>query len=65
MYEKLALEDVIQFSGIRTALEQGTPFVLKQISGGLEFTAKNDLDLRSRKILLAGGLAAYTRQGGQ
>jgi aconitate hydratase len=64
-YDRLAQDDLIEFSGIRKSLESGTPFTLKRASDGFAFTAKNDLDERSRKILLSGGLAAYTRRGGQ
>jgi len=65
IHEKLSQDDVIELSGIRNSLEKGTPFTLKRVSDGLAFTAKNDLDSRSCKILLSGGLAAYTREGGQ
>ncbi len=64
-YDNLAQDDILAFTGIRSSLENGTPFTLKRKSDGFAFTAKNDLDSRSRKILLAGGLAAWTRQGGQ
>ena len=64
-YDRLAQGDSIEFAGIRKALESGTPFTLKRDSDGFSFTAKNDLDERSRRILLSGGLAAYTRRGGQ
>jgi aconitate hydratase len=65
IYDKIAQGDEVEFFGIRESLENGTPFTLKRVSDGLSFTAKNDLDARSRKILLAGGLAAWTRTGGQ
>lgn len=65
VYDRLAADDMLELTGIRVALEQGLPFTLKRVSDGLSFTAKNDLDPRSRMILLAGGLAAHTRQGGQ
>ena len=64
-YDRIAQGDELEFSGIRKSLETGAPFALKRKSDGFAFTAKNDLDERSRKILLAGGLAAYTRLGGQ
>jgi aconitate hydratase len=64
-YDTIAQGDELEFSGIRKSLEAGAPFALKRKSDGFAFTAKNDLDERSRKILLAGGLAAYTRLGGQ
>lgn len=65
VYDKISQDDALEFFGIRESLENGTPFTLKRASDGFAFTAKNDLDARSRKILLAGGLAAYTRTGGQ
>jgi len=65
VYDRLAQDDMLEFTGIRKALENGTPFMLKRKSDGMKFSAKNDLDPRSRKVLLAGGLAAWTRQGGQ
>jgi aconitate hydratase len=64
-YDALSQGDILEFAGIRESLEKGTPFTLKRTSDGLSFMALNDLDERSRKILLAGGLAAYTRLGGQ
>ncbi len=65
IYDLLTQDDVLEFTGIREALEKGTPFILKRTTDALEFSAKNDLDPRSRKVLLSGGLAAWTRQGGQ
>jgi aconitate hydratase len=64
-YDRVKQDDVIEFYGIRKSLESGSPFTLKRASDGYAFTAKNDLDARSRNILLAGGLAAWTRSGGQ
>jgi len=64
-YDRIALDDTLEFIGIRSSLEKGTPFTVRRKTDGFAFTAKNDLDDRSRKILLSGGLAAYTRQGGQ
>lgn len=64
-YDALLQNDVLEFTGIRNSLEKGLPFVLVRKSDGHTVKAKNDLDERSRKILLAGGLAAWTRQGGQ
>ena len=64
-YDRIAQGDELEFSGIRKSLEGGSSFALRRKSDGFSFTAKNDLDERSRNILLAGGLAAYTRLGGQ
>ena len=65
VYDKLAMNDELTLSGIHAALKNGTPFTLVRESDGLSFEAINDLDERTRKVLLAGGLAAWTRQGGQ
>ncbi len=65
VYDKLAMNDELTLSGIHSALKNGTPFTLVRKSDGLSFEANNDLDERTRKVLLAGGLAAWTRQGGQ
>ena len=65
VYDKLAMNDELTLSGIHAALKNGTPFTLVRESDGLSFEANNDLDERTRKVLLAGGLAAWTRQGGQ
>lgn len=64
-YERVSQGDTLEFVGIRASLEQGTPFTLVCEKDGTKVIAKNDLDERSRKILLAGGLAAHTRSGGQ
>lgn len=65
VYDKLAMNDELTLSGIHASLKNGTPFTLVRESDGLSFEANNDLDERTRKVLLAGGLAAWTRQGGQ
>ncbi|HHU37535.1 MAG TPA: aconitate hydratase, partial [Treponema sp.] len=65
VYEKLSLNDSLELTGIRTSLENATPFTITRLSDGFSFTAKNDLDERTRKILLIGGLAAWTKSGGQ
>ncbi len=64
-YEALSPGDTLTIRGIASSLSDGTPFTVVRERDGLAFTAVNDLDERSRRILLAGGLAAYTRSGGQ
>lgn len=65
VYDRLESGDILEFSGIRASLESGAPFTLSRPSDGFTFIVPNDIDERSRKVLLAGGLAAWTRQGGQ
>ena len=66
-YDCIAEQDVIEITNIQQALESGCDFVLRRMRGSdvYEFTGSNTLDVRSRAILRAGGLAAYTRHGGQ
>lgn len=64
-YDRVSQGDELIISNIRAALETGSPFKVTRKKDGYSFNAKNELDERSRKILLSGGLAAYTRTGGQ
>jgi aconitate hydratase len=64
-YDRVSQGDELLISNIRAALETGSPFTVTRKKDGSSFIAKNELDGRSRKILLSGGLAAYTRAGGQ
>ncbi|MBO7485323.1 MAG: aconitate hydratase [Spirochaetaceae bacterium] len=62
-YDKIKQGDTIKITNIKEALEKGVNF--KIIANGNVIEGSNTLDERSAKILLAGGLAAYTRMGGQ
>ena len=62
-YDKIKQGDTIKITNIKEALEKAVNF--KITAGSATIEGANILDERSRKILLAGGLAAYTRAGGQ
>ncbi|MBP5752569.1 MAG: aconitate hydratase, partial [Treponema sp.] len=66
-YDKITAGDTIELNGIFDSLKNGTSFniVLHSNGGEVKIEGVNDLDERSRQILLQGGLAAYTRNGGQ
>ncbi len=64
-YDLLSQGDVLAVSGIRSAIGGADSVTVTRKGDGLSVTAKVELDARSRKILLSGGLAAYTRAGGQ
>ncbi|MBP5444058.1 MAG: aconitate hydratase, partial [Treponema sp.] len=66
-YDKITAGDTIELTGIFDSLKNGTSFniVLHSKAGDAKIEGVNDLDERSRTILLQGGLAAYTRNGGQ
>lgn len=62
-YDFLREDDEIIIETVFDSLENGKPFSLSV--RGKKILCKNDLSERSRKILRAGGLAAYTRKGGK
>ena len=62
-YDSIKQGDVIELTNIKEALDTGCEFELKV--NGKVIKAVNDLAPRSREILKAGGLAVYTRNGGQ
>ena len=62
-YDQLNAGDTISITGIFESLKRGTPFTLSV--NGKTYEGINDLSERSRNILLEGGLASYTRNGGQ
>ncbi len=66
-YDKIEEGDTIELTGIKESLTNGTAFKLTVHgkNGDAEIEGVNDLAERSRKILLEGGLAVYTRNGGQ
>jgi aconitate hydratase len=65
VYNTLSQDDVLEITNITEALETGASFNIIRVKDGMKFEGNNTLDKRSRDILLAGGLAAYTRGGGQ
>ena len=66
-YDLIQEGDTLELSGIFDSLKNGTDFCIRLNgkSGVKELTGVNDLAERSRNILLAGGLALYTKAGGQ
>lgn len=66
-YDKIEAGDTMEISGIFESLKAAKPFsiTVHGKNGDVRIEGVNDLAERSRNILLAGGLAAYTRSGGQ
>ena len=62
-YDLIKCGDILEIMNISEALEKGVDFKINL--NGKTIIGDNSLDERSRKILLAGGLAVYTRNGGQ
>lgn len=61
-YDSIKQGDVLELTNIEEALNTGCEFEIK--CNGKIIKATNDLAARSREILKQGGLAAYTRNGG-
>lgn len=61
-YDIITQGDVLELTNIEEALNTGCEFEIK--CNGKIIKATNDLAARSREILKQGGLAAYTRNGG-
>ena len=61
-YDIINQGDVLELTNIEEALKTGCEFEIK--CNGKLIKATNDLAARSREILKQGGLAAYTRNGG-
>ncbi|WP_428771606.1 aconitate hydratase [Treponema sp. HNW] len=68
-YDKIGENNVLHLKDIDISLQTGKPFTILCTDGeGRElfsFEALNDFDERTRRILTAGGLSVYTRNGGQ
>ena len=63
-YDLITSGEMLTLEHLFDSLDEQKEFVIKT-SGGKTIEAVNDLDARSRAILKAGGLAAYTKAGGQ
>ena len=61
-YDQINQGDTIELTNIEEALSTGCEFDI--VCNGKTFKGINDLAERSRNILKQGGLAAYTRNGG-
>ncbi|OJF77617.1 MAG: aconitate hydratase [Treponema sp. CETP13] len=67
-YDKINCGDEIEIKNIFDSLTTGKNFtIIIHPKTGASYTIEgiNNLDLRTRNVLKAGGLAAYTRSGGQ
>ena len=62
-YDKVSQGDTIELPDLDGSLRSGKPFRLL-VNGKTEIECVNDIAERSAAIIMAGGLAAYTRKGG-
>lgn len=65
-YDKIKENDTVEITGIFESLKSRTPFTISVHSAGSTstITGKNTLSERESRILENGGLAPYTRKGG-
>ena len=61
-YDKITQGDELSLEGIKTAIVNNQPAVLKNLTTGESYELKYDLTKRQKEIILAGGLLNYTRE---
>lgn len=61
-YDKIAQEDIIEISEVKSSLDQKKPIVARITSKNITLRLKEELSLRQREILLAGGLINWAHQ---
>jgi len=64
-YDRLGQADELRIAGVATAISSGQTVTVDNVTKGFDFTCRVGLTPRQRKILAAGGLLNYTREGGQ
>jgi len=62
-YDKIKEGDTLELKDLDNSLKNHKPFKVL-INGKTEIECVNDIAARSAQIIMAGGLAAYTRKGG-
>lgn len=61
-YDKISQGDELSLEGIKNAIINSAPAVLKNITTGETYELKYDLSERQKDIILAGGLLNYTKK---
>ena len=61
-YDKITQGDELSLEGIKNAIINSAPAVLKNITTGESYELKYDLSERQKDIILAGGLLNYTKK---
>lgn len=61
-YDKINQGDELNLEGIKTAIINSAPAVLKNLTTGETYELKYDLSERQKDIILAGGLLNYTKK---
>lgn len=61
-YDKISQGDELSLEGVKTAIVNNQPILLKNLTTGESYELKYDLTKRQKDIILAGGLLNYTRE---
>lgn len=61
-YDKITQGDELSLEGIKTAIINSAPAVLKNLTTGESYELKYELSERQKDIILAGGLLNYTKK---
>ena len=61
-YDKIAQGDELSLEGIKSAIINSAPAVLKNLTTGESYELKYDLSDRQKDIIIAGGLLNYTKK---
>ncbi len=61
-YDKIEQGDSLELNDIRSAIENSTDIILKNVTKGIEIPVLCELSGRSKDIILAGGLLNYTKE---
>jgi aconitate hydratase len=64
-YDRIGQADELEIAGVTAAISGGQMVTVANATKGFDFTCRVGLAPRQRKILAAGGLLNYTREGGQ
>jgi aconitate hydratase len=57
--------DELEIQGVRASIESGKRLIVTNLTRGESFDVSYDLTPRQARILLAGGLLNYIKEGGQ
>ena len=60
----VAQGDELEMAGVRGAVEAGKPIAVRNLTNGKSFKASTDLTPQQVKVVLAGGLLNYVKEGG-
>lgn len=61
-YDEITQGDVLKFSDLHSALENGDDIVVKNVTKGTEYSTRHDLSKRQTEMILSGSAINYLRE---